>query len=68
MPSNMRSSQGSNIPANWNGPAPTAMGELTPPGLVSYPVVPAGPITDDTPISRSGPNGLASGKMGAYKP
>lgn len=68
MPSNMRSAQGSNIPATAFGPAPTSMGELTPPGLISYPAVPPGPITDDTPISRSGPGGLSSGKMGAYNP
>lgn len=66
---NERSPQGSNLPANTFGPSPTAMGELTPPGLVSYPAVPAGGVlTDDTMVKRTGPNGLGSSGMGPYKP
>lgn len=66
---NERSPQGSNIPANAFGPAPTSMGELTPPGLVSYPNLPAGVVTDDTPITQTGPGGLGrTATMTGYKP
>ncbi|MCK9513073.1 MAG: hypothetical protein M0R28_17855 [Pigmentiphaga sp.] len=62
----MRSPQGSNIPANAFGRAPQSMGELTPPGLQSQPSTP-GVIDQNTTVSRTGPNGLSSLKLGPLK-
>ena len=61
---------GSNI-GNPFGPAPKEMGELTPPGLDSYPTLPAG-VQEGIAASRKGQRGpgpLINGgaKMGNYK-
>ena len=62
---NERSAQGSNVPATVNGPAPAAMGEFTPAGLVDFPSTPTGIVDSQTKVTRSGPGTRAT--LGAYK-